>query len=177
MFWLKFSLFAGICLALVRPAVADSSVYDLINQEDTVTFSDLFVLGYGVDDADADGYTPLMIAAALGKAKFVGFLIENGADVNRCSYNGSTALHRAAQAGHEDVIDVLLDSGAFVDTPDFDGFTPLMMAVTANRRFTVEHLVKRGANLGFQNAKGKTALDLAREKRFQEIATFLEMEQ
>lgn len=166
-------LFLGCCLWVLRPAVADDSVYDIINNEDTVAFSQLVTLGYDIDDSDADGYTPLMIAAALGKSQFVQFLIDNGADVNHRSYNGETAIHKASSAGNNEIIDMLYEAEANLNMPDFDGNTPLMYAITSNRRFTVERLVKLGADINYRNAHKETALNVAEKNRFKEIAAFL----
>lgn len=167
------SLVAGIFLFGVSCAFADPSVYEVVNNEDTDAFSDMVVLGYDIDEPDGDGFTPLMIASALGKTKFVRFLIDNGADVNRCSYNGTTAMHRAAQGGNDDVIDVLLDAGANINMPDFDGKTPLIAAVEAGHRFTTEHLIARRADMNFRMADGQTPLSIAEKMRFKEIAEFL----
>ena len=164
---------AGCLLTYLTAGAEDDSVYDIINQEDTVAFSQLVTLGYDIDDSDADGYTPLMIASALGKAQFAQFLIDNGADVNRRSYNGETAMHRAAHVGNNELIDLLYEAEANVNMPDLDGNTPLMYAVAANRRFTVERLVKLGADINFRNVEKKTALKIAEKRRFKEIAAYL----
>jgi len=169
-------LFLGGALlvsGLVWASGEDDSVYDIINNEDTTAFSQLVTLGYDIDDSDADGYTPLMIASSLGKAQFVQFLIDNGADVNRRSYNGETAMHRAAITGNNEIVNILFEAGANLNMPDFDGNTPLMYAVTANRRFTVERLVTLGADINFRNASKETALKVAEKNRFKEVASFL----
>jgi len=167
-------LFLGSCLLLAAPVLAEEdSVYDIINHEDTVAFSQLVTLGYDIDDSDADGYTPLMTAATLGKPQFVQFLLDNGANVNRRSYNGETAVHRAAIIGNNEIINMLYEAGAILNMPDLDGNTPLMYAVTANRRFTVELLVKLGVDINFRNANNETALRVAEKNRFKEIAAFL----
>lgn len=168
-----FIFFLGLWILPSSLVWADDSVYDVINREDMDTFSDMVVLGYDVDDSDADGFTPLMIAAALNKTNFAQFLIANGANVNKRSLNGLTAVHRAAQAGHNEMIDILYGADASIDIPDFDGNTPLMYAVAANRRFTVERLVALGANINYYNARNETALKIAEKKRFKEIVAFL----
>ena len=171
---LVFLAFAMLLSSLIASfSYAEDSIYDVINREDTDTFSDMVVLGYDVDDVDGDGYTPLMIAAALGKAKFARFLIHNNAKVDKRSFNGMTALHRAAQGGHNELIDILHGAGAYIDMPDFNGDTPLMVATRSNRRFTVERLLALGADINYMNAKGETALSIAYKKRFKKIASYL----
>lgn len=174
---MKLKIWAAICvfLAGTAPAAfAANDVYDMVNREDTAAFSDMMALGFDIDEQDMDGYTPLMMAAAAGKIRFAGFLIDNGANVNKRYYLGGTALHRAALNGHNDIITMLLDAGAQINMPDLDGMTALMMAVKNGNRFTVELLVSRGANVNFRNAEGKTAQDLANQYRRKEIAEFLE---
>ncbi len=166
-------LVLGFWLFGVVPTQADSSIYDVVNNEDMDTFSDMVILGYDIDDTDADGFSPLMIASALGKPTFVQFLIDNNAKVDKRSYKGLTALHRAAQAGHNEIVNILVEAGANVNMPDFDGNTPLMLAVASNRRFTAELLVKLGTDINFRNAKGETAYKIAEKRRFKEIMEFL----
>ncbi len=151
------------------------SIYDIIKNEDQETFSDMVMLGYDIDERDADGFTPLMIASSLGKTDFAAFLINNGADVNARSKSGLTALHRAAQAGSTAIIQLLTEADAFIDLPDNDGMTPLMVAVMANKFFAVDLLIKRGAVLSFRNAEGRTALWLSDRKRFTEISKYLRL--
>ncbi len=169
-----FALFLMVASCFSAQAQAEDTIYDIINREDKQAFSDLVMLGYDIDEQDLDGYSPLMIAAALGKANFVAYLIDNGAKVDKRYYQGGTALHRAALGGYNDVISTLLDAGANINMPDLDGMTPLMIAAKNGKRFTVELLVHRGANVNFRNAKGESALDIANKFRYKEIALFLE---
>ncbi|MBP5697947.1 MAG: ankyrin repeat domain-containing protein [Alphaproteobacteria bacterium] len=152
---------------------AEASIYDIVNREDMDAFSDMVVLGYGIDDFDVDGYTPLMIAAALNKVDFAAFLISNGASVDRPNFNGLTALHHAAQNGHNEMIDILVSAGAEVNMPDFKGFTPIMYAILGEHRFTVEKLVALGADINYMNINKETPLRIAEKNRFNQIAAFL----
>ena len=161
----------GLCFAYL--AHADESIYDVVNNEDMDTFSEMVTLGYDIDEPDPDGFTPLMIAAALGKANFAQYLINNQANVNKRSYYGITALHRAAQAGHSNIVNILVEAGAWVNMPDLSGDTPLMYAVRAERQFTAELLIKLGSDVNFMNAQGETALKIAEKKRFKAIYELL----
>lgn len=161
------------CFAVNAHADAEPTIYEIVNDENEHTFSELLMLGYDIDDADNDGNTPLMIAASLGKVNFVHFLLDNGAEVNNKNYNGETALHRAAQSGNNEVIDILFAAGADLNAPDFSGRTPLMQAVAAERRFSVERLVTLGAYLDWHDKDGESALSLAERKKFKPIADFL----
>lgn len=93
-----------------------------------------------VDLPNADGVTPLMIAAGMGHginpsrgryqgdddaALAVGILLDAGADIHRRAGNGMNAVHSAAMKGWTATIRVLAEHGAEVDIKDRDGKTPL----------------------------------------------------
>ena len=161
------------CLVFSARADSEPTIYEIVNNENEQAFSELLMLGYGIDDADNDGNTPLMIAASLGKVNFVHFLIDNGAETNNKNYNGETALHRAAQSGNNEIIDILFAAGADLNTPDFSGRTPLMQAVISERRFAVERLAALGAYLNWRDKNGESALTIAERRKFKPIADFL----
>ena len=50
------------------------------------------------------GFTPLHLAAYLGHAAMVSFLVDNGGDVRRENNQGSTPLHLACKSGNKDVV-------------------------------------------------------------------------
>lgn len=93
-----------------------------------------------VDLPNADGVTPLMIAAGMGhginpsRGRYqgdedatlaVGILLDAGADIHRRAANGMNAVHSAAMKGWTATIRVLAEHGAEVDIKDRDGKTPL----------------------------------------------------
>ena len=69
--------------------------------------------GHDVDDRDANGRTPLMVAAAFDSRGAAALLLEHGADpMARDEVNGDTPLHFAALTGHVDAALLLLAHGA-----------------------------------------------------------------
>ncbi|ATY34875.1 ankyrin repeat domain-containing protein [Sphingomonas psychrotolerans] len=125
-----------------------------------------------VDRRDADGFTPLMMAAGLGQTLMVELLLTAGADLLAVEPRmGATVLHKAAQSGSPAVIRLLLDCGAFVDqqTPVL-GNTPLMDAVLHKHEGAVQLLLDRGARTGIRNHWHQTALELAQEDGSEAIA-------
>src|SRR3954467_13442264 len=52
--------------------------------------------GFPINGRDAQGNTPLILAAAYGDVSFVRLLVEHGADVNATNLAGATPLMRAA---------------------------------------------------------------------------------
>src|SRR5688572_16577236 len=74
---------------------ASDRFYQSIRQNDLTALRAL-VRDEGINAKDAQGQTPLMLAAAFGSAEAIRFLIANGADVRAASSSGVTALHWAA---------------------------------------------------------------------------------
>jgi ankyrin repeat protein len=134
----------------------------------------------------ADGTTPLMVAAGMGRATFspglqrggrsasaeeaVTILLDAGADINAVNEADFTALHGAAFRGLNEVIQILVDRGADIDARDFRGRTPYRIAEGAKQSFqfqaypeTAEFLKKLGANtrLGLPGTVQERARDLA----------------
>ncbi|WP_435008428.1 acyltransferase family protein [Tundrisphaera lichenicola] len=85
--------------------------------------------GMAVDEPDPErGGTPLLWAAASGRAEAVERLIKRGADVNAVDRDGGTALQAAAFLGYDKVVDVLIQEGAKVNATNKRGQTPLDLA-------------------------------------------------
>jgi hypothetical protein len=86
--------------------------------------------GVAVDDVDPErGGTPLLWAAATGRAEAIELLIGRGADVNAVDRDGGTALHAAAFLGHEKAVDVLVRNGANLNAANKRGDTALDIAI------------------------------------------------
>ena len=125
-----------------------------------------------LDDANANGETPLMMAALKGQTDVARRLIRQGAAVNK---SGWTPLHYAASGGHLPVMQLLLDEHrARIDAPSPNGTTPLMMAAGYGSPEAVRYLLSRGANAQLRNQKGMTALDFARRYERPDARAILE---
>jgi ankyrin repeat protein len=83
-----------------------------------------------VNTADAQGVTPLYVAAATGKEDIARLLLGKGAQVNSKTNEGATPLHAAVYANNEKIVRLLLSKGAAVDVKDKSGATPLALAET-----------------------------------------------
>ena len=99
--------------------------------------------GADVDARDANGDTPMIVAAFLGLNETVKLLIEKGADVNAKNNLGSTALIEAATANKIETVELLLTSGADTKITNIAGLTALDAALRENHPETA-HLLGAG---------------------------------
>ena len=65
-----------------------------------------------INQKNAEGQTPLILAARSGKNDFTAMLIEMGADVNSVDNNQHSALYYASEAGYDEIVEQLLIAGA-----------------------------------------------------------------
>ena len=117
-----------------------------------------------LEDSDKDGMTPIMVAAELGRADNLEYLVKTikenqrlakvdldektakklgPAGVNLASRNSWCAAHNAAANGHLAVIKVLAKHGADLDKPlnaFYDKKTPMMLAAAMGHFDIVEFL-------------------------------------
>jgi ankyrin repeat protein len=146
------------------------------------------LLAAGADQhlTTADGTTPLMVAAGMGRATFqpglqrgqrsvtaeeaVTILLEAGANIHAVNEADFTALHGAAFRGLNEVIKILVDRGADINARDYKGRTAYRIAEGAKQSFqfqaypaTAEFIKGLGANtrLGVPGTVQERARDLA----------------
>lgn len=112
-----------------------------------------------IDAANANGETPLMLAALKGELTLCQRMVARGAQVNRA---GWTPLHYAASGPDVRVVDWLLSQGALVDAAAPNGMTPLMMAAGYGSFASTERLLAAGAAPGLTNQRGLRAADMAK---------------
>lgn len=126
---------------------------------------------------DADGWSPLHLAAHYGHADVVTLLLHNNAPVDLRSTNqmANTALH-AALAGRRagEVARILLDAGADVNATQHGGWTAMHAAAANGDRRVVELLLSRGANAAAANDAGVTPAGIARDRGHAELADLFE---
>lgn len=114
--------------------------------------------GTGIDAANDNGETPLMMAALRGNLELAHRLLERGAAVNR---PGWTPLHYAGSGPEPRMVALLLARGAAVDARSPNGSTPLMLAASYGPEGAVDLLLAQGASLQARNDRGLGPADFA----------------
>jgi ankyrin repeat protein len=109
----------------------------------------------GVDQPNARGETPLIVAVAFSQTAIAQRLLSHGASVNAEDVDGATALHRAAAGDDPDLLMLLLDNGADPNAGSKLGETPLMAASSAAVAST---LCAAGADPNATSNSGQTPL-------------------
>lgn len=107
---------------------------------------------------NANGETPLMLAAIKGRLDWVKKLVKKGAHVNQ---TGWTPLHYAASGPDNGVAAWLLSQGADINARSPNGSTALMMASRYGALDLPAVLVTAGADAALLNDKGLSAADFA----------------
>ena len=143
----------GVChpLAPTQWRVAGLTHYNSIHQ--AVAAGDLYAVvdriegGGALDERDAEGRTPLLVAAAENQPYVADYLLDHGAQLSELDGLGNSVVHLAARASHIYTLENFLRRGAPLDPRNLQGYTPLHAAAEAGDLFAVQHLVLNGANL------------------------------
>ena len=131
------AFFVAPCIAMDEQAGSSRPNYISVAAEGLLGESKLCAhFGMDMEQRDEAGKTPLMLAVARGDEAMARLLIENGASVN---------TKEAPLRG-----------------PVSHSWTPLMFAVAYHKEGCVRLLIANGARVNEQDARGITALDMAR---------------
>ena len=106
---------------------------------------ELGILSELINKDDNYGQTPLYNASNYGHLRSVKVLLNNGADIDKATFDGVTPLMGACLKGHLNVVDVLLRHNANVNLKDTNGNTALKMAKRQGHTMVVETLKTAGA--------------------------------
>ena len=125
------------------------------------------------------GLTGLHIAAGKGDVACTKLLIEANARVDAADSMKMLPLHFAADCKSSEVTSLLLateKAKAAIDAQDEDGSTALHHAAYAGRVDVTKALLAAGASKDISDAKGKTALEEAKERDHAEVVAAFEGE-
>ena len=145
----------------------------------------LITKGAEVNARDGDGKSVFHYAVINENLELIKYLVSSGANVNIRDKFNRIALHYAADEGYLEIVKYLTLKGSEIDSKAafylqmgsvelILGCTPLHLAATNGHLEVVKYLVYRGANVNLKNNEDKNALDLAKERKNQEIVAFLE---
>ena len=108
---------------------------------------------------DAQGATPLWVAASKGHAAALAMLIRAGASPDRADVHGTSPLAAAAMHGHAACVQTLLRAGARVLCQERTA-TPLHLAVSSGCLEAVTLLLEAGSSRRAADGHGCTPLEL-----------------
>ncbi|XP_038561074.1 ankyrin repeat domain-containing protein 27 [Micropterus salmoides] len=127
----------------------------------------------GVNSCNAEGFTPLHVAALHGHSALAALLIRHGANVNARTNMSATPLHLASQNSHIQVVRLLLECNAKLNKKDHYGNTPLIQACLCRNLETVTILLQSNALVNVVNLQGNTALHEAARGGHQALVELL----
>lgn len=128
------------------------------------------------DSSDKGHQTPLMMAALLGRLQTVQTLLDHHANPRARDDDGETALHCLHGNDIEDVkiAELLVKRGSDVDAVDNEGKTPLQHNLTWVGQFNMTRfLIAHGANVNKRSKDGSSALMVAAQSDYPEVAKLL----
>jgi len=147
----------------------------VINGEND-TIKKLIAAGVNVNIKDFSGRTALHIAVQNSYIDAVKILLKAKAYVSERDSKGETAFHIAAQNGYIDILKALLKVSLATNIRDSNDMIPLHMAALNGHSDIVKILLKTKSGLvgvGIEDAMGRTAMSIAKDKDFKEIVTLL----
>ena len=123
-----------------------------------------------------DDWNPLLYSSSVGEVEAARYLLSEGADVNFQTQGKVipqlTALHIAARAGNIEMVK-LLTHQCDPNRQDQWGFTAIHYATIARNKEIVSYLLSNGASATIESKSKTTALDMAKELKFDEIMDLL----
>jgi len=151
----------------------DNDMIEAARDGNIAGIRDALMRGIPVDDGGIDFVPAIVVATDYNHLDAVKYLLSRGANPNRKARDGRTALAVAAQAGRANIVSVLLDNGADPNLVAQNSDTPLFIAVRAHRTTVVQLLVQHKVDIGDTDITGRSALDLAEERHYDDIASIL----
>ncbi|XP_066023841.1 ankyrin-2-like isoform X3 [Pocillopora verrucosa] len=111
-----------------------------------------------IESKTGEGYTPLMVAAFIGKLHAVKWFLEKGATVACEDKGGWNVLHFAAESGDTDIISLLHTHLSNIESKTGQGLTPLMVAAFTGKLRAVKWLLEKGATVACEDKRGWSPL-------------------
>ena len=151
----------------------DSTFVDAAASGDIDGLRNALLRGIPVDDGGVNFVPAIIMAAMNNQTEAVSFLLSRGANPNRKARDGRTALAVATRNGNARITSILLDGKADPNLLADNGDTPLFIAVRSRRYNIVQQLISHNADLSDTDITGRTALDEAEERHYDDIVQLL----
>jgi uncharacterized protein len=122
----------------------------------------------------SDGFPVVALASVFGHLDVARYLTEKGADINAAATNGTgyNALTGAVASGHAEIVKWLLESSANANYKYGPGYTPLLTAAANGNLEIIKLLLTHGADPAAKTNDGKSASDLAEERKHPDVIEF-----
>lgn len=114
-----------------------------------------------VDLCDANGKSPLFLAAQYGHTDIIQVILQSGGKADLCDKTGASPLFEAALGGHTESVRLLLKNKAKIDLCDNFGTTPLSAAAENGQIDVVQQLLQCQANVDICRDDGVSPLYIA----------------
>jgi ankyrin repeat protein len=130
--------------------------------------------GGTIDVINKHGANMLIVAAVGQCINCVNELISRRVNVNAIDSTGLTAVRAAAARGNLPILENLAKAGANLKVIDKRGNTLLHWVAYGTAHIKVaDYLIKNGVPINATNKIGKTVLDIAKERRLDQLLAFL----
>ena len=104
----------------------------------------------------------------------INYLVELGADINKCNYEGLSSLHLACIHNNESLAKNLVELGANVNIKNYHNETPLIKACQIENESLIKYLVEHGADVNAKSNMNESPLKIAIELENKSIIKYLE---
>mgnify|MGYP006171432743 CR=1 FL=1 len=170
---MKQIIFIWVFLLQFNLGISQESIFTIARSGTVEQVKELMkTLPNCINQKNADGYTPLILACYRSNNEVAIFFIENGALINENSPMG-TALMAAIVKGNNEIGKLLIDKKADLNIIDNQGTTALMYAVQFKNIEMIKLLLAHKADKNLTDNKGKTAFEYATFSENEEIINLL----
>ncbi len=176
-------LLAGGAKINIRDADGNTLLHIAVLYRHPENLEEILKANPDIDAINTEGYTPLHMAVRRpDNEKAIGFLLQQGADVNITDPKGRNALLVSIGSNQIGYIALLVSHGNDVNSQDNDGNTALhypLSNVLRDKRYLpysteiVKILLKEGADPHIRNKEEKSPMDLAVESGEDELINLL----
>lgn len=148
-----------MCMAGLGGAHAQTKgLHEAVDRNDLAALRRLIASGAPLNERDAQGRTPLLLATQNNRVDAVRLLIEAGADVNAKDAISDSAYLLSGARGYNEILQLTLTHGADLKSVNRYGGTALIPACERGHVQTVRLLIAAGVDVNQINRLGWTCL-------------------